>query len=142
MIINDHFIRKNNLNFKKPVNSSGTQWLNNWAADMKVQSKRTNMKQETNGMDSPMKNLFTTADQYPIPMSPVIAESSLRQLQQLYGNTNAPTANADDDVNTDQSLGTLPANSMTSHIYAARQHESRLKKEQIKADLMDVSLDE
>lgn len=123
----------------QPVNSNGTQWLNDWAADMKVQSKRTNMKQKANVMDSPMKNLFTTADQYPIPMSPVIAESSLRQLQQLYGTANAATAS---DSDNEQSLGTLPANTMKSHIIAARGHESRLKKEQIKADLMDVSFDE
>lgn len=97
------------------------------------------MKQKANVMDSPMKNLFTTADQYPIPMSPVIAETSLRQLQQLYGTANAPPAS---DGDNDQSLGTLPANTMASHLYAAREHKSSLKKEQIKADLMDVSFDE
>lgn len=122
----------------QPVNSNGTQWLNNWAADMKVQSKRTQVKQQTNGIDSPMKNLFTTADQYPIPMAPVIDDSSLRQLQQLYGKSNVPTASNGDS---DQSLGTLPANSMKSHFYVTREHASRLK-EQIKADLMNVSLDE
>lgn len=105
---------------------------------MKSQSKRNYVKQKTNAMDNPMKNLFTTADQLPIPMSPVIAESSLRQLQQLYGMTAPPATDAD----TDQSLGTLPANSMMSHMYAARENESRLKKKQIAADLMDVSLDE
>lgn len=96
------------------------------------------MKQKANVVDNPMKNLFTTADQIPIPMSPVISESSLRQLQQLYGKTPATS-----DGGTDQNLGTLPANSMMAHIYAAReQEEMRQKKEQIKADLMDVSFDE
>lgn len=121
----------------QPANTNGTQWLNSWAADMRVQSKRTSTKQKATAADSPMKNLFTTADQYPIPMSPIIAESSLRQLQQLYGKT-ATTS----DGSGDQNLGTLPADSMMSHLYASREQETRLKKEQIKADLMDVSLDE
>lgn len=107
---------------------------------MKVQSKRASMKQKANLIESPMKNLFSTADQYPIPMAPVIADTSLRQLQQLYGKADAPTEGEDSNG---QSLGTLPANSMVAHMYAAaREQETRLKKEQIKADLMDVSFDE
>lgn len=118
---------------------TGQQWLSNWADDMKVQSKRTSMKQQANVIDSPMKNLFTTANQYPIPMAPVIADTALRQLQQLYGRTDAPTAPESDS---DQSVGTLPANSMISHLAAARERQIQLEQDRLKADLMDVSFDE
>lgn len=84
-----------------------------------------------------LKSLFGTKNQYPIPLSPVISESSLRQLQQLmYSKQN--------DSIPPQPVGTLPSKTMEAHLaLAARESTAKKKKtQQIKADLSDVSLDD
>lgn len=85
---------------------------------------------------SPMANLQT---------APFIPESSLRQLQQLYGKPQP--------MNNSESIGTLPASSMDAAVAAAANKLSSsnrivpivpvTKKEQAKitADLMDVDFD-
>lgn len=83
-----------------------------------------------------LKALFGPKSQYPIPASPVIPESSLRQLQQLmYSKQN-------DSI---PPRGTLPSKTMEAHIaLAARETNAKPKKKaaEIKADLSDVSLDD
>lgn len=80
--------------------------------------------------------LFGAKNQYPIPASPVIAESSLKQLQQLM------YAKPSDSI--PRSIGTLPSKTMERHIdLAARENTAKLKNDaKIKADLSDVSIDD
>lgn len=83
-----------------------------------------------------IKVLFGTRNQYPLPMVPILPESSLKQLQQLmYAKQGGPEKD---------SIGTLPSRSMEAHIaLAARQNAANPKKAQkVKADLSDVSLDD
>lgn len=83
-----------------------------------------------------LKVLFGTKNQYPLPMIPILPESSLRQLQQLmYAKQSDPEK---------EIIGTLPSKSMEAHIaLAARQNAANPKRAQkVKADLSDVSLDE
>lgn len=82
-----------------------------------------------------MKSIFNAQNQHPIPMAPIMSQSALRQLQQLYGEQKS-NSNADQ-----QNLGILPANSMEAHIRAAQLSERRSNKNKVKADLMNVSLD-
>lgn len=101
---------------------------------MKSETNRNNQKQKMNVIENnPLKAMFSTAEQFPLPKGPVIAESSLRQLQELYGNNNP---------NLDQNgshVGALPAHTMQQHILRAAQKTAN--KEKLKADLMNVSLD-
>lgn len=78
------------------------------------------------------KSLFSPKDQYPLPTAPIIAQSALRQLQQLYGKRMEPQNEI-----SDQAVGTLPSKTMEAHVLAA----AKLKTQKIKADLSDVSLD-
>lgn len=76
---------------------------------------------------------------------PFIAESSLRQLQQLYGNRQ--------EQNAGESIGTLPAASMdaavitakksafTNNIVPPRAPATQKQQTKITADLMDVDFD-
>lgn len=83
-----------------------------------------------------LKVLFNTKNQYPLPMAPILPETSLRQLQQLmYAKQSDPEK---------ESVGTLPSKSMEEHIaLAARQNVVNFKRTQkVKADLSDVSLDD
>lgn len=84
-----------------------------------------------------LKVLFSTKNQFPLPKSPVIAESSLRQLQQLM------YAKQSDDKEP-FAIGTLPSNTMAAHIaLAARENAAKLKRDkEIKANLSDVSFDD
>lgn len=124
---------------------SGKQWLNNWASDMKSETKRNSQKIQMNVMEhNPLRTMFSTAEQIPIPKTPVIADSALRQLQQLYGKTNDQTsATTITSIGNyfENSEGTHPAQSMIEHIRAAQQQQTRLKKDKIKSDLMNVSFD-
>lgn len=98
---------------------------------MQSETMRKSHKQKMNVIDeNPLKTMFTAAEQYPIPKAPVIAESSLRQLQELYGKPNLET--------NESHVGALPAHTMQQHIRAAH---TNANKEKLKADLMDVSLD-
>lgn len=104
----------------------------------KVPTKANKPFGDTNSSES-MKVLFTTKNQFPMPMSPILPETSLRQLQQLM------YAKQSDSER--ESVGALPSKSMETHIAlaaaAARQNAATLKKSQaIKADLSDVSLDD
>lgn len=77
--------------------------------------------------------------------APFIAESSLRQLQQLYGNRQ--------EQNAVESIGTLPAASMEATVIAAnksvftnkivppRPPATKRQQSKITADLMDVDFD-
>lgn len=128
----------------QPPNDTGSQWLNNWATEMKTKTTQKTRKPATSSSSSSssaehdsLKSLFSVRDQYPIPTAPIISKSSLHQLQQLYGKK---TDNPADFV--DQSIGTLPSKTMEAHIVAARQEGEKLKKQKIKADLSDVSLDD
>lgn len=81
-----------------------------------------------------VKTLFSAKDQYPIPMVPIISQTSLKQLQQLYSKQNEQQ---NDTI--EQTIGTLPSKTMEAHVIAAREE---LKKERVKAELSDVSIDE
>lgn len=97
-------------------------------------TQKTRKPQIASDEDDSLKTLFSTKNQYPLPASPVISETSLRQLQQLmYAKQN----------DTPQAIGTLPSKTMEAHISAAREKVTKIRKEQqIKADLSDVSLDD
>lgn len=84
-----------------------------------------------------LKILFSTKNQFPLPKSPVIADSSLRQLQQLM------YAKQSDDREPLE-IGTLPSKTMAAHLaLAARENAVKLKRDkEIKANLSDVSLDD
>lgn len=102
---------------------------------MKTKTTNHNIQKPQNFENDSFKTLFGPKDQYPIPTASIINPSALRQLQQLYGkhNEQQPSEIAD------QTIGTLPSNSMEAHVLAA----AKLKREQqIKSDLMDVSLDD
>lgn len=100
------------------------------------------IKPQTDSIENEsLKYLFSTKNQIPIPKSPVIAESSLRQLQQLMY---AKQSDPDKEL---LSIGTLPSKTMEAHIaLAAREsaaNAAKFKREKtIKADLSDVSLDD
>ena len=83
-----------------------------------------------------LKVLFSPKNQYPLPMAPILPESSLRQLQQLMYSKQSDPAK--------ETVGTLPSKSMEAHIaLAARQNVANFKRSQkVKADLSDVSLDD
>lgn len=84
-----------------------------------------------------LKVLFGTKNQYPLPKSPVIAETALRQLQQLM------YAKQSDDKES-LAIGTLPSKTMEAHIVlAARENAAKLKRNKaVEADLSDVSFDD
>lgn len=103
----------------------------------KTRKPATSSSSDSSSESESLKSLFNTKNQYPIPAAPVIPQSSLRQLQQLYTKPNETQI----DI-VEQSIGTLPSKTMEAHVSAARERGEKLKKEQIKADLMDVSLDE
>lgn len=95
---------------------------------MKTKTNPNAQKQQNAENDS-FKSLFGPKDQYPIPMASIINPSALSQLQQLYGKRSDKPSD----------IGTLSSNSMEAHVRAA----AKLKREQqIKSDLMDVSLDD
>lgn len=105
---------------------------------MKAKPPQKTNKPQTDSMENDsLKILFGPKNQYPIPVSPVIPETSLRQLQQLmYSKPNDSIPPA---------VGTLPSKTMEAHIaLAARESnaKSKKKKEEIKADLSDVSFDD
>lgn len=98
-------------------------------------TQKTRKPQIESHENDSLKSLFSTNNQYPLPASPVISESSLRQLQQLM------YAKPSDQA--PQAIGTLPSRTMETHITSAREKIAKQKKEQkIKADLSDVSLDD
>lgn len=99
---------------------------------MKTKTTQKTRKPQTADNES-LKSIFQTKDQYPIPAVPIIAQSSLRQLQQLYGKQIEIKNEA-----AEQPIGTLPSKTMEAHILAA----AKLKKDHVTSDLMDVSLDE
>lgn len=99
-------------------------------------TQKTHKPQITPVEHDSLKALFSVKNQYPIPSSPVISESSLRQLQQLmYAKQNDYIPRA---------VGTLPSKTMGTHIdLAARENTAKQKTvEKIKASLSDVSLDD
>lgn len=105
---------------------------------MKAKTPPKMHKPQTDSVENEsLKVLFGPKNQYPIPASPVIPESSLRQLQQLmYSKQNDSIPPA---------VGTLSSKTMAAHIaLAARESNAKPKKkmEEIKADLSDVSLDD
>lgn len=118
-------------------NESGNSYLNKWANEMKTKTnQKTRKPQVASNEDDSLKTLFSAKKQYPIPMSPIISETSLRQLQNLMYAKQTDSAS--------QPVGTLPSKTMESHLaLAARESTEKKKKEQqIKADLSDVSLDD
>lgn len=98
---------------------------------------KTHKPQTDSAENNSLKVLFGPKNQYPLPVSPVIPETSLRQLQQLmYSKQNDSIPPA---------IGTLPSKTMEAHIaLAARESNAKSKKknQEIKADLSDVSLDD
>ncbi|XP_031624633.1 uncharacterized protein LOC116341607 isoform X2 [Contarinia nasturtii] len=125
---------------KKPVAQtieSGNSYLNKWANEMKSKTIEKKHKPQAASVEhDSLKTLFNAKNQYPIPASPVIPESSLRQLQQLM------YAKQSDSI--PRAIGTLPSKTMDTHIdLAARENTAKLKQnEKIKASLSDVSLDD
>lgn len=104
---------------------------------MKAKSQpKTTKPQIASAENDSLKALFSTRNQYPLPVSPVIAESSLRQLQQLMY--------AKDAEKGSRPVGTLPSKTMETHLALAARNSAEKQKEQqkIKADLSDVSLDD
>lgn len=99
-------------------------------------TEKLSKPQDPSNEHDPLKTLFNAKNQYPIPSSPVIPESSLRQLQQLM------YAKQGDSV--PRAVGTLPSKTMETHIdLATRENTAKLKRdEKIKANLSDVSLDD
>lgn len=101
--------------------------------------QKTRKPQIASAENDSLKSLFGATNQYPIPLSPVIPETSLRQLQQLmYAKQNYSVAPS-------QPVGTLPSKTMEAHLtLAARETTTKNKKkeQEIKADLSDVSLDD
>lgn len=88
--------------------------------------------QKTASVEQP-KVHFNSKDQLPIPLQPIISQSALRQLQQLY------VKQSDKPHTTiEQPIGTLPSITMEAHATAVR---TQLRKEKPKVDLSDVSLD-
>lgn len=81
----------------------------------------------------PAKVHFSSKDQLPLPMRPIISQSSLLQLQQLY-----TKQKQSQNVGIEQPIGTLPSITMEAHAAAVR---AELRKEKIKADLSDISFD-
>lgn len=119
--------------FFQPSHEKKDQWIQNWAKEMKTKTNPNAQKQQ-NAENDTFKSLFGPKDQYPIPMASIINPSALSQLQQLYGKRSDKSS----DI-ADQAIGTLSSNSMEAHVRAA----AKLKREQqIKSDLMDVSLDD
>lgn len=115
----------------------GNSYLHKWATEMKTKTTQKTRKPQTasSAENDSLKTLFSTKNQYPLPASPVISETSLRQLQQLMYAKQVDQA--------PQAVGTLPSKTMETHISAAREKIVKLKKEQdIKSDLSDVSLDD
>lgn len=115
----------------------GNSYLHKWATEMKTKTTQKTRKPQTasSAENDSLKTLFGTKNQYPLPASPVISETSLRQLQQLMYAKQVDQA--------PQAVGTLPSKTMETHISAAREKIVKLKKEQdIKSDLSDVSLDD
>lgn len=101
----------------------------------KTPTKSSKPIADTNENES-LKVLFNTKNQFPLPMAPILPESSLRQLQQLmYAKQNDAEK---------ESIGTLPSKSMEAHYaLAARQNAAHFKRSQtVKAELSDVSLDD
>lgn len=118
-------------------NENGSNFLQKWANEMRVKTPTKASKPITQSNENEsLKLLFGTKNQYPLPMVPILPESSLRQLQQLmYAKQSGPEK---------ESIGTLPSKSMEAHIaLAARQNAANPKRAQkVKADLSDVSLDD
>lgn len=101
---------------------------------MKAKTTNHNEQKPQNSENDSFKLLFGPQGQYPIPTASIINPSALRQLQQLYGKRNEQPSEI-----ADQAIGTLPSNLMEAHVLTA----VKLKRQQqIKADLMDVSLDD
>lgn len=129
-----------NYILKMPTPSaSGNNYIQKWANEMKERApSKANKLQTASAENDSLKALFSTRNQYPLPASPVIAESSLRQLQQLM------YAKQNDPENGTRAIGTLPSKTMETHLaLAARESAEKRKKEQkIKADLSDVSIDD
>lgn len=106
---------------------------------MRVNTAPKTAKPQTDAVENDsLKLLFSTKNQYPLPMAPVLPESSLRQLQQLM------YAKQGDREKVPDAVGTLPSKTMDAHIaLAARESAAKKRKEQkIKADLSDVSFDD
>lgn len=103
---------------------------------MKTKATNTRKPQVASNDDDSLKTLFSSKKQFPIPMSPIIPETSLRQLQQLMYAKQTDSAS--------QPVGTLPSKTMESHLaLAVRESAEKKKKEQrIKSDLSNVSLDD
>lgn len=94
---------------------------------------QTMVKSQKTVVEPPAKVHFSSKDQLALPMRPIISQSSLMQLQQLYtkhkGNQNVAVV---------QPIGTLPSITMETHAVAVR---DELRKEKIKADLSDISFE-
>lgn len=113
----------------------GTDWLKNWSLDMKKKTKKT---PPTN---LPLEN--GNGSQQPVPQTrPIIAESALRQLQQLYG--------IKSNENPSDKLGTKSGDQMPPFIPMPLSNNGPVVKPNVKikeerkritADLMDVELD-
>lgn len=124
--------------FLQPIqNENGSSFLQKWANEMRTKTPTKTSKPLTDSNENEsLKVLFGTKNQFPLPMSPILPEASLRQLQQLmYAKQNDPVK---------ENVGTLPSKSMEAHILlAARQNAVNFKRsQQVKADLSDVSLDD
>lgn len=120
-------------------NENGSSFLQKWANEMKSKpAPKPNKSIIDSAENESLKMLFSTKNQFPIPKEPMIAESSLRQLQQLM------YAKQSDPEKDQTSIGTLPSETMEAHIaLAARENAAKAKREKkIKASLSDVSLDD
>lgn len=120
----------------------GTQWLNTWSNTMKTKGKegnKLNVQTENYPDLNPMQSLFNPKLPV-IPTVPLISQSALSQLQQLYGKQPDSTPNL---TATGSSDGTLPAEKMEAHIELVKmlKNVKNFKKDKITADLSDVSLD-
>lgn len=118
-------------------NENGSSFLQKWANDMRTKTPTKVSKPITDANENEsLKVLFSAKNQYPLPMVPILPESSLRQLQQLMY--------AKQGDGEKESVGTLPSKSMEAHFaLAARQNAANFQRTQkVKAALSDVSLDD
>lgn len=131
-------------------NPNGSQYLSNWAQDMRQKTKKT--KQPQNGLA-----VGSSAGQMmQMQTGPFISETALKQLQQLYGAGGGGDANNNNKRAQQQteSIGTLPAEAMEvavrqlppksildNKIVAPKPPATLREQAKITADLMDVDFD-
>lgn len=135
---------------QKSPNPVGSKWLANWSQDIRQQQQRQRKPTAVAAAAAAAANGAPTADAEPIRTMPFIAESSLRQLQQLYGKPTPAPAPASAADAKPLAVGTLPATSMDAMVaqlnkvrfgnsvvpkMAGKRNEA-----QIAANLMDVDL--